>query len=204
MAGRPRRAVTEQERGEVLRLQGLGLGARRIARRAGLPRWLVEQLVSGARARRPWQDSERTYLRTHAGTHAPSIMAAHLDRSAKAVRDELGRLGISVVEARQPLSASLAAALIGRDVGVVLRAIGRQELPAHHAVGEVAWRIWPVDLRTWVLADKERADPARVRRNGLWTELAGLLADEWGQSPDEARKRARRARQACAETEEDA
>lgn len=186
MRGRPPRSTPEDLVSEVQGLADRGWGARRIAKRLGLSRWQVRRLLPSAS--RSWTDAERDHLRSHAGECGPERLARELTRmgtrrTADAVRRELLRLGLTLAELRTDLTVSLVCELTGRSEPYVLRAIGRRELAAERL--GVSWRIWPSQLRSWILADKARVLWKQVE---LREELVGLLAGEWGR---EARKKAR-------------
>ncbi len=197
-AGRPKRPITEAQREEILQRAGhRRQGGRRIAKAMGLTHWQVRGVLERSRAgKRParlsdwraWTDPEKQHLREHAGERGPKRLARDLTkmgrtRSPNGVRRQLLRMSMSIAELRTELTVRLVCELIGRSEPFVLRAIGRKELGARQSEG--AWRIWPSELRVYVLADRSRVDQRRVE---LWDELVGLLAGEWGVSED-GRKR---------------
>lgn len=97
-------------------------------------------------------------------------------------------MGLRLNELRTDLGVGLICELVGRSEAYVLRALARRDLRGRRLDG--AWRVWPSELRRWILADRSRV---LLREVVLWEELAGLLAGEWGVAEERDRRRRRRA-----------
>lgn len=201
MAGRPRRNATPAEVAHVELWRSRGYGRPLIVRKTGLPDRLVRRVL-GRTGQEDWGDRDLRYVRQQCWQCSVQQMADKLGRTEKAIREKLSEFGISLVEERLAMSATYAGDLIGRDTGVILRAISKGELAARRPEGETVWRIFPEDLRAYLLANLERADPAKAARaskrwpQGLWHELGGLLGDLWGRSHDGKQEKARKLREA--------
>jgi len=94
-------------------------------------------------------------------------------------------MGISISELRTDLTVAMVCDLTGRSEPTILRALARRELRGRMSDG--AWRVWPSELRRWVLADASRVVPRAVQS---WEELVGLLGGLWG-VPDDTRAHGR-------------
>lgn len=197
--GRPRKEVTQHQRDAILRLGALRRGRRRIMRAVpGVTQWQVRRVLEGAgmlpRRLRQWTEAENKHLREHAGERGPKrltrdLRAMGFHRDESAVRRQLSVLALSLPTLRVELTLRTCEQLIGRSVPTLMAHIRRRELSARMTDG--AWRVWPSELREYVLADKGRVDWARSE---LPHELMGLLASEWGVSEDGERRKARKAR----------
>lgn len=172
--------------------------------RAGLPTSTLPKRHPLSWDRHPRQDA---YLREHAGEQSPARLAREVSRlgparSASAVRHQLVALGLAGVEPeegkprgrytlgdlRTELTVDKVAYLTGQDSETVYAQLERRELRGHKADG--AWRIWPVELRRWALANRDRLQRRAAVAEG-WHELVGLLAGEWGVTDETQRRRAR-------------
>ena len=106
---------------------------------------------------------------------ARDLTAMGTPRTESAVRAELSRLELSLPDLRTDLSVEMVCDLVGRSRPTVLGALTRRELKGRKADG--AWRVWPSEVRRWVLADPSVVVPAAVES---WDELVGLLGGLWG------------------------
>jgi len=107
-------------------------------------------------------------------------------RTPKAVYARLDVLALVLAELRVELTLATCGQLTGRTVPTLMAHVRRKYLTARMTDG--AWRVWPADLRTYVLADKARVDWSKVE---LRHELLGLMGSEWGVSEDTERRRDR-------------
>jgi len=191
--GRPRRSLSPAQCADVERLAARGLGQRRIASLLGVSRRQVRaHTAPDGLGHRDWTDRERQHLREYAGERGPKRLARDLGamgpgRSPDAVRRQLLRMGLRLEDLRTDLGVGLITELVGRSEPFILRALGRRELHGRQVDG--AWRVWPSELRRWILADRSRV---LLREVVLWEELAGLLAGEWGVAEERDRRRRRR------------
>lgn len=229
--GRPRREIPEAARAEVVRLWRRGKGRRSIARALtrlghhvsdGSVRSLLEA-KGMTRSRKPapswdtpapralWPDDWGKlepgpytcddHLAHTAGERSVDRLARELGRTKRAVQLRLVCLGRHMPELRQTLTLSQVERLTGRVAPTLLGAIRRGELRAHQSDG--AWRVWPSDLRTWLLGDLDRLDLDRVgepEEHGdiahARREILGLIGELWGTTGETARKAEQRKRRA--------
>lgn len=187
------RLATPHQRDQVRRLHGK-LGQRALAAKVGLSWWRLRHLLAAmglTGGRRGWWSHHRAdlvpeghagtytaedYLRDHAGERGPTRMARELGCSKAAVIVRLSALGLRMSELRTDLTAPTVAGLVGWSEAWV-----RQHLRGRMVDG--VWRMWPSELRLWILEDVRRVRWERVDRASL-LDTVGLIVGDWGVGED--------------------
>jgi DNA-binding Lrp family transcriptional regulator len=187
------RLATQHQRDQVRRLHGK-LGQRALAAKVGLSWWRLRHLLAAmglTSGRRGWWSHHRAdlvpeghagtytaedYLRDHAGERSQVRMARELGCSRAAVQQRMHDLNLRLSELRTELTASMVARLVGwSEVWV------RNSLRGRTVDG--VWRIWPSELRAWMLQDVRRVRWERVAREDI-IDAVGLVVGDWGVGDD--------------------
>lgn len=198
------------EKAAIAKLSGK-LGRRAIGQRTGLGEWTVRLLQTemGLAGRdsgfwlRPRPDlapqdddgqpleedyTADDYLRDHAGEQGIGRLAREIGCSRNAVRCRLSRLRLRISEMRTDLTATAVAKLVGWSEDWVIKAFKAKKMRGRKVDG--VWRIWPSELRDWIVDDVRRVRWERVERQDL-LEVVSLLVGDWGVS-DDAKKAKKR------------
>lgn len=161
-----------------------------LADRLGLPRWWLTKrlthlgLTTRHKKEPPWTAAEDELMKKaplHQPDKAAKMFREHgFARSPTAIVVRAKRLNLSRRAAREELSATKAATILGVDGKFVTGRILSGELPATKREdkrlaqqGGSSWDIKPGDLRTWILGNIDQVDLRKVDKVPFIILIAG-------------------------------
>jgi hypothetical protein len=183
--------MDERIREEWAQLSGRKRGeVRELAERLGVPRWWLSDrvLALGLSIRHkkepPWTPAEDALMQKaplHMPDKAAQMFREHgFSRSPTAIVVRAKRLSLSRRDAREELSATKAASILGVDGKTITRLVFSGDLPAtkrddkrRAQQGGSSWDIKPADLRQWILDNIDQVDLRKVDKVSFILLIAG-------------------------------
>lgn len=166
-----------------------------LADKLGVPRWWLSKrlitlgLTTRHKKEPPWTAAEDELMKKaplHQPDKAAKMFREHgFSRSPTAIVVRAKRLSLSRRDAREELSATKAARLLGVDGKTITRLVLSGDLPAtkredlrRAQQGGSAWDIKPADLRKWILDNLEVVDLRKVDKVPFVLLIAGGGPDD--------------------------